>query len=86
MAAGRRIGPDRCDQGRSVSEWSSLSRLLRRTDLIERHPWLTTSSFQHLKKSPSPPPFFRLGRLEVIFEDDWEAWLRSRGGRAKGKR
>ncbi len=79
----RSKSPDRCAEARSVSEWSSLSKLLRRRDLIERHPWLTVSSFQHLRKSASPPPFFRLGRYEVIFEADWEAWLRSKGGHTK---
>ncbi len=79
----RSASPDRCVEARSVSEWSSLSKLLRRKDLIERHPWLTVSSFHHLKKSASPPPFFRLGRYEVIFEADWEAWLRSKGGQTK---
>jgi hypothetical protein len=56
---------------------------LRRADLLELHPWLTVNSFRHLKKLDEPPPFFRLGREEVVFDDDWFEWLEARSERAR---
>ena len=71
---------DRCEPASGASSLSVMPRLLRRADLLTEYPWLTSNSFRHLKKLTNPPAFFRLGREEVIFEDDWIDWLRSRAG------
>lgn len=75
---------DRCVRGSSESIRGLPARLLRRGDLILEYPWLTRNSFRHMKKFDIPPPFFRLGREEVIFEDEWMGWLQARSERARG--
>jgi hypothetical protein len=79
----RRLRADCCVPGSAGSSLGLPSRLLRRGDLLAEYPWLTRNSFRYMKKLEVPPPFFRLGREEVIFEDEWMGWLQARSEQAR---
>jgi len=81
--ADRRQRTDRCVPASAGPSLGLPARLLRRADLLMEYPWLTRNSFRHMKKLEDPPPFFRLGREEVIFEDEWMGWLQARSQQAR---